>query len=489
MLTTNQNPTFNYVRRLIALPLLAVVVFLFAFRAKENTNNVAPLSKTYTVVINAGHGGEDKGAIAADGTTEAQLTLAIVNQMQALNKNDKIKLVLTRDADITQSVVAVSEFANAQSPDLFVSIHMNNIDGSAANKAKYEGAEIYMAAKNKAVDYDANYKLANHLAATLQEVGTAFNGVKTREKGIWVLQAVQCPSALIEAGYLSNNKELTKIKDPDYQQKLAASILKGIENYLSNQERGTNNVVMDTTKKVMIVQGYKISPEDTLIASKEKNKSVVIKMDGAGASSNGQKPLFILDGEVISESVMKVIDPNKIESINILKDASAVAVFGEKGKGGVVQITTKKGGSDAAPANGRIVLRGVPTDNSKVLEERVLIISDTVEAKGKTILLKSNNLKDVEFMAKNFDGAGIVVEETKGDGKKSGITFSGSPSGSTPGLILVDGEKKTKKELDALSPDQIKSVQVLKGESVIKEYGPEAKDGVIKITTKKKVNL
>jgi TonB-dependent SusC/RagA subfamily outer membrane receptor len=489
MLTTNQNPTFNYVRRLIALPLLAVVVFLFAFRAKENTNNVAPLSKTYTVVINAGHGGEDKGAIAADGTTEAQLTLAIVNQMQALNKNDKIKLVLTRDADITQSVVAVSEFANAQSPDLFVSIHMNNIDGSAANKAKYEGAEIYMAAKNKAVDYDANYKLANHLAATLQEVGTAFNGVKTREKGIWVLQAVQCPSALIEAGYLSNNKELTKIKDPDYQQKLAASILKGIENYLSNQERGTNNVVMDTTKKVMIVQGYKISPEDTLIASKEKNKSVVIKMDGAGASSNGQKPLFILDGEVISESVMKVIDPNKIESINILKDASAVAVFGEKGKGGVVQITTKKGGSDAAPANGRIVLRGVPTDNSKVLEERVLIISDTVEAKGKTILLKSNNLKDVEFMAKNFDGAGIVVEETKGNGKKSGITFSGSPSGSTPSLIFVDGEKKTKKELDALSPDQIKSVQVLKGESAIKEYGAEAKDGVIKITTKKKVNL
>jgi outer membrane receptor for ferrienterochelin and colicin len=131
----------------------------------------------------------------------------------------------------------------------------------------------------------------------------------------------------------------------------------------------------------------------------------------------------------------------------------------------------------------------VPTDNSKVLEERVLIISDTVEAKGKTILLKSNNLKDVEFMAKNFDGAGIVVEETKGNGKKSGITFSGSPSGSTPSLIFVDGEKKTKKELDALSPDQIKSVQVLKGESAIKEYGAEAKDGVIKITTKKKVNL
>ena len=263
------------------------------------------------------------------------------------------------------------------------------------------------------------------------------------------------------------------------------SIVVLLFSFRTKEENMTKPVsIKGTTKKVIIVQGYKISPEDTLIASKGNNKSsVVIKMDAAGGTGNAQKPLFILDGEVISESVMSVIDPNKIESINILKDASAVAVFGEKGKGGVVQITTKKGGGVEAPATGRIVVRGLPLDNSKV------IISDTVQSSGKTILLKSNNLKDLEFMAKNFDGDGNVVVETKGNGKKSGITFSGSPSGSTPGLILVDGEKKTKKELDALSPDQIKSVEVLKGDAAIKAYGPDAKDGVIKITTKKKVDL
>jgi outer membrane receptor for ferrienterochelin and colicin len=121
----------------------------------------------------------------------------------------------------------------------------------------------------------------------------------------------------------------------------------------------------------------------------------------------------------------------------------------------------------------------MPLDNSRTLDERVLIISDTVQLNGKTVLFKSNNLKDVQFMEKNLEEAG----------KKSGITFIGSPSGSTPSLIFVDGEKKTKKELDALLPDQIKSVQVIKGESAIKEYGAEAKDGVIKITTKKKVDL
>ena len=263
------------------------------------------------------------------------------------------------------------------------------------------------------------------------------------------------------------------------------SIVVLLFSFRTKEEKMTKAVsIKDTTKKVMIVQGYKISPEDTLIASKGNNKSsVVIKLDAAGGVGNAQKPLFILDGEVISESVMSVIDPNKIESINILKDASAVAIFGEKGKGGVVQITTKKGKTNDAPATGRIVLRGVPLDNSRVLEERVLIVSDTVQLNGKTVFVKSNNLKDGEFMATNFDGAGNVIEKVKVE-----IQPKGS-SKNSPSLIFIDGEKKTKKELDALSPDQIKSVEVLKGESAIKEYGAEAKDGVIKITTKKKVNL
>jgi TonB-dependent SusC/RagA subfamily outer membrane receptor len=485
MLTNTKNPTFNYLRRLIVLPLLALVVLLFAFRAKENTNAVAPLSKTYTVVLNPGHGGIDKGVIASDGTTEAQLTLEIVRQIQALNKNEKIKLVLTRDADVMQSVVAVSEFANAQSPDLFVSIHMNSIhNGSAANKAKYEGAEIYMAAKDKAVNYDANYKLANNLAATLQEAGTPFNGLKTRKHGIWVLQAVKCPSALIEAGYLSNNNELAKIKEAGYQQKLAASILKGIENYLVDQEKGMGSVVIDTIKKAIRVQGFKISPEDTLIASKENSKTVVIKMDGAGGANNGQKPLYVLDGEVISESIMKVIDPNKIEAINVLKGPSASSLYGDKGKDGVIMITTKKGNAGKED-RGPIVVQGYKIDKQAAGKDgKIEIVADTVVvANGKTVFIKSPNLKDGEFMAKNFDASGNVIEKVKVEIQEKG------GSKTSPSLIFVDGEKKTKKEMDALSPDQIKSVEIIKGESAIKAYGPDAKDGVIKITTKKKVDL
>ena len=86
---------------------------------------------------------------------------------------------------------------------------------------------------------------------------------------------------------------------------------------------------------------------------------------------------------------MKVIDPNKIESINILKDASAVAVFGEKGKGGVVQITTKKGAAGEQLADGRIVIKGRALEEPRKLEEKRIVISaDTIVSHGGNRFLK-----------------------------------------------------------------------------------------------------
>jgi len=205
--------------------------------------------------------------------------------------------------------------------------------------------------------------------------------------------------------------------------------------------------IMDTTIKAIRVQGFKISPEDTLIASKGNNKSsVVIKMDAAGGGNNGQKPLYVLDGEIISESIMKVIDPNKIEAINVLKGPSAASLYGDKGKDGVIMITTKK-------------------ENSQ------------------TVFIKSGKLADATMISNNFDGSGNpIIIQTEGKKVVSSLNVN-------PALIFIDGEKKTKKEMDAISPDQIKSIDIIKGDAAIKAYGAEAKDGVIKITTKKKANL
>jgi TonB-dependent SusC/RagA subfamily outer membrane receptor len=298
-------------------------------------------------------------------------------------------------------------------------------------------------------------------------------------------------------------KMLTTVKNPSfsYARRIVVlpllSIVVLLFAFRAKEEKMIATVsTKDTTiKSIKIVQGYKISPEDTLIASKEKGSSIVIRMDGAGAKTNGQKPLYVLDGEVITESIMSVIDPNKIEAINVLKGPSATALYGDKGKDGVILITTKQGTTGKA-SRGPIVVQGYKVNSRfeavvdtvefkgptviKGYKVDSKFVADTVEAKVNSILIKSNSLSDAKSMSKNMDdvivlqGNSIVI---KTEGKK------------VPALIFVDGEKATQKEMDAMSPDQIKSVEILKGDAAIKVYGAEAKDGVIKITTKKKVNL
>lgn len=276
MLTNNKNPRFSYLRRLVALPLLAVLVILFAFRSKQSridspisvasvVENVvgdfrshvignpdktfsakpirnAALNKTYTIVINPGHGGEDAGARGYDGTKESDLSLAFAKKIKELNSNPNIRVVLTRESDVFNSVVEVAAIAQKLSPDLLISVHANNampikLAGNKQKENPQKGVELYIASKAKAFDYEGNYQLANMLGNTISEVANPFLGIKSREKGIYVLQTLKCPSVLIETGFVSNREELKLLKDESYQSKMAASILQGVELYLKQREQ------------------------------------------------------------------------------------------------------------------------------------------------------------------------------------------------------------------------------------------------------------
>ena len=152
MLTKQQHSRFSYLRRLVVLPLLAITIILVAFRNTETTQpisvetvmeniyedisgkpvaSVVPLNitlkNTYTIVINAGHGGADKGGVGVDGkSTEAALTLELANTIKSLNQNNRLNLVFTRSADESQSVAEIATIANKANPDLFVSLHYNS---------------------------------------------------------------------------------------------------------------------------------------------------------------------------------------------------------------------------------------------------------------------------------------------------------------------------------------------------------------------------
>ena len=253
MITNNKNPRFSYMRRLVVLPLMAIVVLLFAFRMKQenkqtdNSNNVT-LNNSYIVVIDPGHGGENKGAVAPDGTTESELNLQFAIALKEQNNNRNISIISTRESDRDMSQEGRAGFAKDEHADIFISLHCNEVAPPIGKvdehhlSEKFSGTEIFIASNNGVSNYEENHSLANNLGNSILEVNHNFKGIKTRMGAkIFVLEKLQCPSALIELGFLTNNRELQKLKDAEYRKNIANAILSGIANFLKQKEEGTQN--------------------------------------------------------------------------------------------------------------------------------------------------------------------------------------------------------------------------------------------------------
>lgn len=345
MISNNKNPRFSYLRRLVILPILALVVVLVAFRKKDTQLTLHPsiqLNKNYTIVIDAGHGGKDRGAMAENATvSESEIVLSLAKAVKEANANPNIKIVLSRETDVFNSVMEKADFANAQKADLFISLHCNTAElvqyengNTSMNPSK--GVEIIIADKEKANDYIANATLASLLENAIKNVNSNSLGIKSRAKGIWVLQAVKCPSALIEAGFMTNQDDLKMMQDAVYQKKLANSILEGAEAYLAESEKSSFNkqtlVIQDAAKKVTVSE----------VSLKELGlKKTAEMMKQSVGNDSTREPLLILDGKVQPSGSISKIKPGSIASMNVLKNEAAVEQYGEAGKNGVILITSK----------------------------------------------------------------------------------------------------------------------------------------------------
>ncbi len=232
----------------------------------------ANLKHNYTIMIDPGHGGIKPGTMWA-GYKEKSLVLQISKRVYRRLKNLGFKVKMTRYRDSHVSLRGRIKKANRANADVFVSIHANSIsDKSRINKAY--GIETYflqttrnarakrVAAKENAdllksmdkttkqvllntVFTGPKIQLSNRLAIDVQKgvlssLRTKYKGVKdngVRGAPFYVLVGAEMPAILIEVGYMSNPKERKRLFNPDYQEKIAEGIVKGIINYLRNRER------------------------------------------------------------------------------------------------------------------------------------------------------------------------------------------------------------------------------------------------------------
>lgn len=249
MITTSQKPRYQYLRKMLVLPLAAIVAILFAFSYKNKAENnfASNNDKEITVIIDAGHGGEDPGVIASDGTKEKEIALAIAKKVKALNENSNINIVLTRESDLLPTLKSRTELSKNKNASLFISLHIN-----ANDKIKTKtGFEVYISKKNNSF-YNENQLLGAILQNQFAKHFNVGDNIKQRDNGIWVLDQSTCPAALIECGFLTNANDLAFIKDADNQDAMAKSILESINQYLLQKENVVTNekkeTIVDTTK-------------------------------------------------------------------------------------------------------------------------------------------------------------------------------------------------------------------------------------------------
>ncbi len=190
----------------------------------------APIIHTATekyVVIDAGHGGNDPGALGTldENITikESDLTLSISNKVKKLIEDAGYKVYMTRSTDVYKTLVERPAFANNLDAALFVSIHINSSENNEAF-----GTEVYYAESNNENLYGTTSSAfaKNVLNRLLLNTGAVNRGVRTAEHA--VTKRTNMPSCLVEVGFISNTDELKKMITDSYQDKVAKGIADGI---------------------------------------------------------------------------------------------------------------------------------------------------------------------------------------------------------------------------------------------------------------------
>ncbi len=228
----------RFLSYLLALSILCTLLFEIAQAtdAKGEVNTMLPhsFSSTKTVILDAGHGGEDGGASSADGLLEKDLNLALTLTMRDILAANGVNVILTRETDTLLydrnvdfqgrkkklDMAARLKIAADASDPVFVSLHMNTYPHPSC-----KGVQVWYSENNA-----ASIELAKSIQQSTQDILQHENDrpVKRSGSSIYLLHHLECPAVLVECGFLSNPEEAALLANENYRQQLALTLCMGI---------------------------------------------------------------------------------------------------------------------------------------------------------------------------------------------------------------------------------------------------------------------
>ena len=441
MLTKNKHSKAGYIGRVLVLPVMLFTFAAFSFKTTLLNGNYQSsyTGKPVTIVLNAGHGGKDFGAVSASGKVyEKDLTLSIIKKIKALNSNSNFNIILTREDDTYQSPPEIAAFTNALNPDLYISIHLNAAEKNSQNSS---GMSVLVAKDN----FSNAEKSKLFASAIINEFSNQYPlpvaaNPFQKEKGIWALQEIKCPAVLIETGYISNKKDIDYLIDEKNQEQIARNILNGIERYAANTEKNkaanskseseqlnfsTNdtvpNVINFTVKKIFVHNNDNAS--DSTVNSVEGNLRI--------EKNDMKKMMIIINGKKIDNTALQ----------NVTINSKTAKMYSSNNKEAI-----DKYGDEAA--NGVIIFEVANIEKNEKNETIIHVDSATII------------------------GVDAVKNELQVEDSKP--------------LYVVDGAIKNELYVKGISPDDIDHINVLKDKHAIDKYGEKGKNGVVEMVTKNK---
>lgn len=180
------------------------------------------------IIIDPGHGGEDQGTLSLlkPRYQEKSLTLATSRILKNYLEQFGYRVLMTRSADVFIPLKDRALIANVAQPALFVSVHYNSAPSKEAN-----GIEVFYYLEDNERAKASKQLATLVLNQLIAQTKAKSRGVKTANFA--VIRETNMPAILVEAGFLTNEDELNKIKDPEYLKQVAFGIAKGINQYLN----------------------------------------------------------------------------------------------------------------------------------------------------------------------------------------------------------------------------------------------------------------
>lgn len=217
----------NKYKIILYIYITLIFVGMFKTYLDETVETFSMPIANKNIVIDAGHGGFDPGKVSKDGTLEKDINLNISKYLQQYLEQSGAFVLTTRIDDNalanekTTDMKARKNIANNENVGLLVSIHQNSF-----TKESVKGAQVFYYKTSKDSE-----NLAKCIQNRLKEIDNSNEREAKENNNYYLLKQTTMPSVIVECGFLSNYEENNKLKDEEYQQKIAWAIYLGILDY------------------------------------------------------------------------------------------------------------------------------------------------------------------------------------------------------------------------------------------------------------------